>query len=380
VARSWLAWLSAARLPLGRVAGFPVYLSPSWLLLAAALTIGYVRVLGSDHQPLPVAVPYLLGAALALCLLASVLLHELGHALVCRWHAIEVRAITLEMLGGHTELGRDAPGPRAEAAVSMAGPAVSFAIGLLGTAATVALPAHTAWHVLAFQVAASNLVIAVFNSLPGLPLDGGRALFALLWSRTGDPYLAARIAGRAGWALAVAALAGAVAIAARGGTALVAAAAVALAGLGVVQGAAQAVRAGRLGPRLPLLDVAALARPVYRVPAGTALAEAHRQAVAAGATGAVLGVAGPGDVVVALVDPAADAAVPAERRATVAVDEVASALDGRVLAPDLRGADLLDAIRADPTGEYLVASGEDVVGVLRGVDVANLLMPRETAR
>jgi hypothetical protein len=84
--------------------------------------------------------------------------------------------------------------------------------------------------------------------------------------------------------------------------------------------------------------------------------------------------------VVALVDPAADAAVPAERRATVAVDEVASALDGRVLAPDLRGADLLDAIRADPTGEYLVASGEDVVGVLRGADVANLLMPRETAR
>src|SRR5437879_4207870 len=58
VARSWLAWLSAARLPLGRVAGFPVYLSPSWLLLAAALTVGYVRVLGSDHQPLPVAVPY----------------------------------------------------------------------------------------------------------------------------------------------------------------------------------------------------------------------------------------------------------------------------------------------------------------------------------
>jgi hypothetical protein len=233
---------------------------------------------------------------------------------------------------------------------------------------------------MALQVAVSNLLIAVFNSLPGLPLDGGRALLALVWARTGDPYRGSHVAGWVGRALALACLAVAVLLGTRGGPGLVAAVAVALVAVGVAHGAGQAVRLGRLGARLPLLDVSALARPIYRVPAGTALDEAHRRATEAGAPTAALGVADESGALVAVVDAAADAAVPAGRRATVPVDDVARGLDGRVLSAHLRGADVLDAVRADPSGDYLVASGEDVVGVLRGVDVANLLTSRETAR
>jgi Zn-dependent protease len=365
------------RLPVGRLAGFPVHLSPSWLLLAAALVIGYGRLLRRDG---PAPVSYLLAAVLVGCLLVSVLLHELGHALTCRHYGIGVRAVTLEMLGGYTEMDHDPPTPRIEAAVSLAGPAVSLVLGLLAAGAVAVVPGHTIGHQLAFQIAASNLLIAVFNILPGLPLDGGRALLALVWWRTGDPYRGSHIAGWVGRGLALACLAAAVLLGTRGGPVLVAAVAVVLVAVGVAQGAGQAVRLGRLGARLPLLDVAALARPIFRVPSGTVLAEAHRRADAAGATSAALGIADETGELVAVVDATADAAVPAGRRASVPVDEVARGLDGRVLSARLRGLEVLEAVRADPTGDYLVASGEDVVGVLRGVDVANLLTSRETAR
>jgi hypothetical protein len=101
---------------------------------------------------------------------------------------------------------------------------------------------------------------------------------------------------------------------------------------------------------------------------------------AAGAGAVTLGVADPSGRVVAVVNAAADAAVPPAQRARVQVDDVARRFDDRVLPAGLRGADVLDAVRGDPHGEYLVTSGEDVVGVLRGVDVANLLTSRESAR
>jgi Zn-dependent protease len=373
--RGWRRLLD--RVPVGRLAGFPVHLSPSWLLLAAVLIIGYGRLLRRDG---PAPVSYLLAMVLVGGLLISVLLHELGHALACRRYGIGVRGVTLEMLGGYTEMDHDPPTPRIEAAVSLAGPAVSLLLGLLAAAAMLVVPGHTIGHQLAFQVAASNLLIALFNSLPGLPLDGGRALLALVWARTGDPFRGSHVAGWVGRGLALACLAAALLLGTRGGPALVAAVAVALVAVGVAQGAGQAVRLGRLGARLPLLDVSALARPIFQVPAGTVLAEAHRRAAAAGATSAALGIADGAGALVAVVDARADAAVPAGRRASVAVDEVARGLAGPVLPARLRGMEVLEAVRADPTGDYLVASGQDVVGVLRGVDVANLLTSRETTR
>jgi len=99
------------------------------------------------------------------------------------------------------------------------------------------------------------------------------------------------------------------------------------------------------------------------------------------AAGATLAVADAAGAVVALVHPAADAAVPADERTLVPVDAVARGVAaGRVLPAGLRGVDVLRAVQADPDAEYLVASGEDVIGVLRGADVAELLAARETSR
>ena len=133
------------------------------------------------------------------CLLGSVLLHELGHALTARRYGIGVRGITLELLGGYTEMDRDAPSPRVDLLVSLAGPAVSArARRWPRSPPPLALPDGTLADQLAFQLAVSNVIVAVFNSLPGLPLDGGRALRAAVWALTRDRHLGTEVAGWVG--------------------------------------------------------------------------------------------------------------------------------------------------------------------------------------
>src|SRR5262249_49475791 len=136
-------------------------------------------------------------------LLISVLLHELGHAVVARRQGIGVKAITLELLGGYTEMAGDSPSPRADALVSLVGPAVSAGLGAAGLGLQWLFPRGVADQ-LAFQVAWSNLIVAAFNVLPGLPLDGGRALRALVWKITGDRVVATTVAGWFGRLVALA--------------------------------------------------------------------------------------------------------------------------------------------------------------------------------
>ncbi len=161
----------------GRILGVPLYLNASILLLALLITVLYGELAGQRLQLSPLG-GYLVGAGFVLALLGSVLAHELGHALTARRFGIGVRGITLELLGGYTEMDRDAPSPRVDLLVSLAGPAVSAVLGAAAVAATLALPDRTVADQLAFQLAASNVIVALFNILPGLPLDGGRALRA----------------------------------------------------------------------------------------------------------------------------------------------------------------------------------------------------------
>src|SRR5688572_17018382 len=128
---------------MGRLFGVPLYLSPSWLLLAALITFVYGRQVDAVRPQLPGWVGYALGAGFVLCLLVSVLLHEFGHALVSRRLGTGVRGITLELLGGYTEMEHDPPRPAVEAAVSLAGPAASLAVALVSGAVAALLPAGT---------------------------------------------------------------------------------------------------------------------------------------------------------------------------------------------------------------------------------------------
>lgn len=357
----------------GRVLGFPLYLNPSTLIFAALVTLTYGSFIGNQLDLEPAA-GYAVGFGFVLCLMASVLLHELGHALTARRMRIGVRGITLELLGGYTEMDRDAPSPKVDLLVAVAGPAVSFALGLLAVLVALVLPPGTIVYQLAFQLAVANLLVAVFNSLPGLPLDGGRALRAAVWAATHDRHRGTEVAGWCGRGVAVLTAMAVGVLFSLGRFSTFGLVFMLLVAGTLWQGATQAIRLARVSRRFPLIDVTRLARPVFAVPSGTPLAEAQRRAAEAGGDRVALAVADSSGRLVALVHAAAAEAVPAERRPWVPVDDVSRALAGVTVIPaSSDGEEVIRRVRAHPGGEYLVASGEDVVGVLRVADLAALL-------
>ncbi|MEU5549898.1 site-2 protease family protein [Micromonospora sp. NPDC047793] len=360
----------------GRVFGVPLYLNASILLLAVLIIVLYGELAGQRLQLSPIG-GYLVGAGFVVSLLGSVLLHELGHALTARRFGIGVRGITLELLGGYTEMDREAPSPRVDLYVSLAGPAVSAVLGVIAVAAMLVLPDRTVADQLAFQLAASNIIVAVFNILPGLPLDGGRALRAVIWAVTRNKHAATEVAGWAGRILAVGTALLVAVLYAMDVLSLLALPLTALVALTLWHGAGQSIRMSRIGRRLPLVDLARLARPTFGVPTGTPLAEAQRRAAEAvrEATVALLVTDSAGRSV-AVVDPAAAAAVPEARRPWIAVDAVARSLgDLPTLPADTDGEQVLERVQAHPAAQYLVTAGEDVVGILHIADLARLLEP-----
>jgi len=365
-------------IPLGRVLGVPVFLHASWLLLAVFVTIAYGQVV-AERLDLAPGAPYLVGFGFVLCLVLSVLLHELGHAVTARRYGIRVRGITLELLGGYTEMEGDAPRPGVELVVSLAGPAVSLVLGVAAAIATWLLPMDTVVGQVAFQLAAANLIVAVFNTLPGLPLDGGRALRAAVWAISDDRHLGTRVAGWSGRVVSAVTLIGASALLASGLLTPFGFVFMALVAFTLWQGATAAIRLARISARFPLIDLNLLARPVYTVPTGTPLAEAQRRVAESGQRDGLLGVADSTGRLVALVHPEAANAVPAERRPWISVDAVARSTSSLGAIPvETKGEAVIRAVQANPGSEYLVTAGDDVVGVLRLTDLAHLLEPKGT--
>ncbi|MER7276392.1 site-2 protease family protein [Dactylosporangium sp. NPDC000244] len=371
-------------IPLGRIAGVPISLAPSWLLLAALITITYGQYLSARSERLTLTTGLAIGFGFVVCLLVSVLLHELGHAVTSRHSGIGVRGITLEMLGGYTEMEREAPRPGVELYVSLSGPAVSLVLGLLAAGAAAILPRGGIPETFAFQLALSNIVVALFNALPGLPLDGGRALQALVWKLTGDPNTGRIVAGWVGRLLALATAAVAVLLLysplVKGYFGVLFTLLVALT---MWVGAGQAIRHAKAVGNLPPFSARELARPVVALTATTPLSEADRIA-ALGENQErqpVVAVVDSAGSLVGFVHGASARAVPAERRPWVPLGDVTRRIDrAHVLPGDLRGADLLTAIRDDPGGDYLVVTGEDVHGVLRGAELVSLVAPTRRPR
>ncbi|MEW2382255.1 M50 family metallopeptidase [Micromonospora sp. NPDC047707] len=344
------------------------------VLLALVVTVLYAEF-ARDQLQLSQAGGYLIGLGFVVSLLGSVLLHELGHALTARRYGIGVRGITLELLGGYTEMDRDAPSPRVDLLVSLAGPAVSAVLGAAAVAATLALPDGTLVNQLAFQLAVSNVIVAVFNILPGLPLDGGRALRAAVWAVTRDRHRGTEVAGWVGRAVAVGTAALVALLTLTRQLAPLALPLMLLVAFTLWRGAGQSIRVARVSRRFPLIDLSRLARPVVTVPTGTPLAEAQRRRDGTDA-GAALLVTDSAGRPLALVDPATAAAVPTERRPWVAVDTVSRSLAGLPAMPvGLDGHQVMETVQQHPGAQYVVTSGEDVVGILHIVDLAQLLEP-----
>lgn len=189
-------------LRLGRVAGIPVGLH--WTVVVIVCLIG--GLLGA--QILPAMVPgeataayWIVAVPGALLFIAALLAHELAHAFVAQRHGVKVNSITLWALGGVAELAGDPPSARADLQIAVAGPATSLGAALVfgGAAAAVGAVGGPAIAIAAlWWLTLMNAMLAVFNLLPGAPLDGGRIVRALLWMRHGDRARAARTAAGAG--------------------------------------------------------------------------------------------------------------------------------------------------------------------------------------
>jgi Zn-dependent protease len=317
------------------------------------------------------------------CLVVSVLLHELGHAFVARRYGVGVRGITLELLGGFTEMDREAPSPRSEAAIALAGPGVSLVLALLGGLAIPITDRGTVLGDIAIQFALSNAIVAVFNGLPGLPLDGGRALRAGVWAATRNPYKADVAAGWAGRVIALATLGVTVVLFLGGGVLpYVSVLLLALVALTIWSGASAAITTARVKAKLPELSAGRLARPLFLVPTGTPLAEALRRRDESHRDDGtlhrlVLGIADGIGRVVGVVDSREVATVPVERRPWVSVDSVSQRVTPtQRVAAESTGEAVLAAIQAHPGEDLLVTVGEDVVGVLRVTDFISELSSR----
>ncbi len=187
---------------LGRVAGVAV--GAHWSVLVIVALVGQLlalSVLPGTAPGHPPVVYWITGMTTALLFLAGLLAHELAHAVVARHYGIRVERITLWALGGVAELRDEPPTPRADLLVALAGPGASVGVGAFFFGSGVIagwLAAPPLVVAVASWLGLMNVLLAVFNLLPGAPLDGGRVLRGLLWWRHGDQARARRTAARAG--------------------------------------------------------------------------------------------------------------------------------------------------------------------------------------
>ena len=195
--------MSDHSIPLFRPFGFSVRLDPSWFVVGTLVTWSLAEGIFPTRVPgLHAATYWMMGVAGALGLLASIVFHELCHALAGRRFGIELRGIRLFIFGGVAEMLHEPPSPRAEFVVAVVGPLSSFVLSGV-TFATVSLlhPVLPRWaDGILFYVAGINLILALFNLIPAFPLDGGRLLRAALWARQKSIQKATHITSRIGQA------------------------------------------------------------------------------------------------------------------------------------------------------------------------------------
>jgi Zn-dependent protease len=190
---------AGAGIPLGRWGGVPV--SARWSVLVILAL--FAEVLATSA--LPAARPghatgayWLVGLLTAAVFLVTVVAHEVAHAVTARHYGVQVKGITLWMLGGATELDGESRSPRAEAMVAVAGPATSIGLGAISAALAWSIGGSGLLGAALSWLAGISVFLGVFNLLPGAPLDGGRLLRALLWRRYNDRSRAGYTAARVG--------------------------------------------------------------------------------------------------------------------------------------------------------------------------------------
>jgi Zn-dependent protease len=355
-------------LVVARPFGVPVYISPYWFVVAALLVVVYAQDLNGVIRPSDSR--YLVAASFVVLLYVSVLIHELSHCAVARAFRLPVRRVLLYPLGGFSEIEKEPPTPAQEFLVSVAGPLVSLALAGLAYLLTTVISQDIV-HQLLDQLFRANLVVGIFNLLPGLPLDGGRLFRAGWWKLTGKPVTATIAAAWAGRVLAILIILVPLGLF---GTSLQSLISYYWLWLAVIAAfiwiqSGQAIRAAKVRERLPQLSARTLARRAIPVPSNLPLAEAIRRADEAQARALV--VVDHSSTPIAIVNENAVMATPEQRRPWIEAGTLARALDpGIVLSADLSGIELIEAVHRSPASEYLLIEPSGAVyGVLATADL-----------
>lgn len=189
---------------LGKILGIPIRLHVSWFLIAGLIT--WSLAVGFFPQAYPgweTTTYWLVGLMAAILFFVSVLLHELGHSVLALREKVPVKSITLFIFGGVAQIGREPPTAGAEFRIAIAGPLTSLGLSAFFSGLAAVLGDGMALGAAFAYLGRVNLLLAVFNMIPGFPLDGGRVFRAGLWALSDDYENATRWAARVGQAVAV---------------------------------------------------------------------------------------------------------------------------------------------------------------------------------
>lgn len=365
---------------LGRVAGVPVVLGPGWLFASLLLVAVFGPTAAAAIPGIGRTGGFLVAAGWAVLLYGSILLHELAHAFAGRARGVPVSQVNLTLVGGHTEMD-DAASPGSSALVAVAGPAVNLVVALVAAVLAAVVPAQgpAAWILV--SLAGANALVTVFNLLPGLPMDGGWILEALVWRLTGDRASGTIAAAWIGRVVGVALVVAGVLVPLLSGrdVAVLQVAWAALIGAMLWTNAGAFLRRVAALRTLSGLTVARLARPAVVVPVRASLADALDAVPADGHAAEVL-VADNGGRVLGYLDRAAVDAVPVGLRAATPLGAVLVPLHPEaVVAEELGGEQVARAVaQASRLSPVMVVVGPagTPVGLLRHADVVSALRAR----
>jgi Zn-dependent protease len=185
-------------LKIGRIIGIPIYIHSTWLFIFALITYSLAIRFTQEHPKWTTAQHWTVGVLTSLLFFGSVIFHELSHSVVAKHYKIPVVSITLFIFGGVARIGREPSRAIEEFNIAIAGPLASGFLSAFFFGLTLLFPYSQMMGALATWLWETNLALAVFNLLPGFPLDGGRIFRAIVWGIKKDFSKATRIAGASG--------------------------------------------------------------------------------------------------------------------------------------------------------------------------------------
>lgn len=361
---------------LGRIGGVPVYLSSSWFLITAVITVAVGMQL-ARNQWIPAASAYLLGFACAVAIAIAVLIHEVAHAMTARAFKWPDAHIVLTLMGGHTQFGSFKAKPGASLWVALSGPVSNFLLAGIGWLITGTDELGLYAKLLLDFFVYANLLLGAFNALPGLPLDGGRLVESIVWKATGSQFKGTIASCWVGRAIAVGVVFFFVLYPfLRGEEVQIITAVVGfMVALFMWQATTQLIAHSKMMLNLPTVVAADLMRPASAMVSQATVADV--QARQSARHGEIILVDARG-VPVGVVDAQAQGRVQPGQAAAIPALAVSRALGhGAIVTEDSDGRALIDYLASVDSAEYAVinAAGQ-VVGLLHQRDIVKAVTGR----